>query len=248
MIDRHYFVGVLSRDLPAALATGLVEHWMQVRSDVSTRTLGNAAPGKFVEVLVQTLQFLDSGNYEAKPEVDAFLKSLDNTKANLPEDLRLCAARIARGVYTLRNKRNIAHIGSVDPNVYDLKLLLSGIEWILSELVRTSAGVTASEAGRVIEQVQAPVSVLVEDIGSRRIVLGDVSARSELLILLHSFYPEWTSTTSMRDSLHRRESSGVSKALVALWKAKLVEKDQKAFKLTLRGFAEAERVIIENAM
>lgn len=41
------------------------------------------------------------------------------------------------------------------------------------------------EAGRLIEIVQAPIGTAVEDFGSHKLVLPDLSIREELLLLLY---------------------------------------------------------------
>src|SRR5215472_12773464 len=115
-MDRASLVSALSGLLPRKLAEDLVESYVEVRQDVATKTLGRSAPGKFVETVVQALQQLESGTYETRPPVDAYLKGLES-KATLDDDLRLAMARVARSMYTLRNKRNIAHKGAIDPNL-----------------------------------------------------------------------------------------------------------------------------------
>ena len=50
-------------------------------------------------------------------------------------------------MYTLRNKRNIAHANEVDPNTVDLSLGHQSAGWILAELIRNAAGITMEEAG-----------------------------------------------------------------------------------------------------
>jgi hypothetical protein len=57
---------------------------------------------------------------DQKPNVDEYLNRKAELESKLPEDLRICAARIARAMYTLRNKRNVAHKGQMDPNTIDI--------------------------------------------------------------------------------------------------------------------------------
>src|SRR5438876_438975 len=104
---------------PAPLAESLVKEFMQLRHDVATGTLGRASPGKIVETFVQILQHVETGKHDAQPDVDEYLRKLESRASVLDDGLRVCAARLARAMYTLRNKRNIAHKGKVDPNTYD---------------------------------------------------------------------------------------------------------------------------------
>lgn len=227
--------GVLGPTLAAELAGDLVK----IRRDCTTRTLERAAPGKFVETFVQCLQHIDMGTYDAKPRVDDYLgKEVENT--SLPEGLRICAARVARSMYTLRNKRNIAHKNEVDSNTHDLAFAHQGAAWIASELLRHATGASMQEAGALIELVQAPVGTLIEEIGDTRLVHADVPVRAELLILLHSHYPDTVGVDSVLRSLSRRSAGTVRNRLRDLHSEKLVHGDAKSgYRLTQSGHAAA---------
>jgi len=114
------------------LAEPLVGQFVKVRQDYATKTLERAAPGKFVEIFVQCLQKMATGAFEPKPNVDDYLFRRVESETALPEGLRVCAARIARSIYTLRNKRNIAHNNEVDPNTVDLAFAHQAAAWIMA--------------------------------------------------------------------------------------------------------------------
>ena len=48
-------------------------------------------------------------------------------------------------MYTLRNKRNIAHKNDVDTNTHDLAFAHQGAAWITAELLRHATGVSMQE-------------------------------------------------------------------------------------------------------
>lgn len=227
--------GLLGPTLAADLAGDLIK----IRRDCATRTLERAAPGKFVETFVQCLQQIDTGTYDAKPSVDDYLgKKVENT--SMPEGLRICAARVARSMYTFRNKRNIAHKNDVDTNTHDLAFAHQGAAWITAELLRHATGVSMQEAGALIELVQAPVGTLVEEIGGTRLVHADVPVKTELLILLHSHYPDTVGVDSVLRSLSRRSAGTVRNRLRDLHTEKLAHGDAKAgYRLTQAGHAAA---------
>jgi hypothetical protein len=168
------------------LAEELTADFIKLRRDCATATLERASPGKFVETLVQCLQQLATGAYEAKPNVDGYLSKKVENETSLPEGLRICAARLARSIYALRNKRNIAHKNPIDPNRFDLALAHQGAAWIMAELLRNASVITMHEAGTLIERIQTPVGTLVEEIEGTRLVHAKTSIKGEILILLHS--------------------------------------------------------------
>jgi hypothetical protein len=244
MMDRQNLIQVLAQRLPGELARDAVEEFLQLRQDVATNTLGRTAAGKFVETLVQILQYLETGKHEPSPKVDDYLRKLESRPGLADDGIRLCAARIGRAMYALRNKRNIAHKGNVDPNAYDLAFLFHAAQWVMAELLRVTCGMAMAEAGRLVAQVQAPVAPMVEDFGTRRLVLEAVSVREELLVLLHSHYPSQVATAAVLASLDRRSEKTVRNALRALWRARLVHENGKGgYMLTRTGFTEATAVL-----
>lgn len=233
----------LSQRLDPTLARDLVRDFVELQNDCKTSTLGRSSAGKFVETCVQVLQFLDRGSFDPKPSVDAYLKGLDSAASNLPDDLKHCLARVARGCYTIRNKRSIAHKGFVDPNEYDLRYLYAGAQWILSEITRHGIGTDMATAGKMIEFVQRPVDLITEDFGDRTLVFGRLTIPDEILIILHRFYPESVPLKYIQLSLERRSQSAISNAITGLWRAKFVQANTKTYKLTQTGFAKAVELL-----
>lgn len=245
-MDAKSLENLLGTRLPASLAADLVSQFLQIRQDVASHTLGRAAPGKFVESLVQSLQHLERGSHDKQPNVDDYLRNIESRQTGLPDGLRICTSRVARAMYTLRNKRNILHKGEVDPNEFDLRFLLSGAQWIMAELVREFSGTTMQQAGALVAQIQAPVGALIEDFGSKRMVHAKLSAKDEILVLLHSHYPGAVQLSEIVANLDRRNSEAVKKAVRELWAAKLIEGSATTnYRLTAPGLKRAMTVIAE---
>jgi hypothetical protein len=236
-------IAALATALPSELAEDLVHDFLDIRRDVATGTLGRAAPGKLVETAVQSLQALEnSGTYEKQPNIDGYLRGLESRQSSLPEGLRICATRVGRAMYSLRSKRNIVHKSDIDPSIYDLRFLYAGAQWILTELLSLTQGITGEQAARVVAEVQLPVGELVEVLGDRRIVHGNLKVQDEALVVLMSFYPNIVTVKRVCDSMDRRASSTVRTTLSNLWKAKYVHKPKAGqVVLTQRGLREAIR-------
>lgn len=224
-MDQAGLAAALATTMPQELADDLAAQFIAVRSDVATSTLGRAAPGKFVESVVQAMQAIENGGaYDAHPNVDGYLRSIESRQSPLPDGLRICASRLARAMYALRSKRNIVHKGDVDPSAYDLRLLYAGAQWVLAELLALAQGITGEQAAQLIADVQLPAGELVEVLGDRRLVYGDMTVREEALVLLMSHYPEPVVAATVRSSLDRRSPGSVTNALTKLWHDKLVHR------------------------
>lgn len=239
----------LRKSLPESLSDELVEHFVSIRTDIRTGTVGGSAPGKFVETVVQVLQFMDSGSYETLPKVDQYLKNLESRPSTLSDDLRITLARVSRAMYTMRNKRSIAHKNGIDPNLYDLKILHGSAQWVLSEIVRFSTGIDVEVAGKLVEFIQTPVDRLVEDFGDKRVVLLSGAALEELLVLLRHYYPNSVGTGQIHNDMNRRKPPAISTAIKKAYDQRLIEGSRKSgYILTAWGFQASTDVAIKNAM
>jgi hypothetical protein len=239
-VDESRLKAALSSMISSELAEELVSDFVKLRQDCATGTLERASPGKFVEVFVQVLQFLGQGQYDDKPNVDDYLSKKADHEGAIPEGLRICGARLARAIYALRNKRNIAHKNAIDPNRYDLALAHQGASWIMAELLRNATAISMHEAGALIELIQTPVGTLVEEIDGTRIVHADTSVKGEILILLHSHFPERAPQSSILSALSARSSGSVRNRLGEMRTAKLIHGDNKTgYRLTQSGYQAA---------
>jgi hypothetical protein len=243
-VDENRVASALASLLGSALAADLASEYVKIRSDYATRTFGRTSSGKFVESFVQGLQHIAHGTHDAKPQVDDYLDKRVEKETGLPEGLRVCGARIARSIYTLRNKRNIAHKGEVDPNSFDLAYIHQAASWIVAELLRNASGLSMEEAGALVELIRVPINALVEEIDGTRIVHGKLTIRGELLVLLQSHYPEKISRSDIAISLSRRSTGAVANELRKLLSEKLAHgENQIGYRLTQAGHQAAQSVI-----
>lgn len=225
------------------LAHEIAADFLKLRCDVATGTLERASAGKFVESFVQCLQTMSSGKRFGAPSVDDYLRNRVENDTTLPDGLRLCGSRVARSIYTMRNKRNIAHKGEIDPNRIDLEFTYHGAAWIMAELVRCATGITMEEAGALIELVRAPAGTLVEEIDGVRMVHARVSLRLEMLLLLHSQHPT-PATLAQLVGWTGKSAAGIRSRLSELRKQRLIVGDgKKGFKLTSPGYITASAEI-----
>ena len=226
------------------LANELVIEFIKIRQDCATKTLERASAGKFVETFVQCLQHMATSEYDKKPSVDKYLSNKVESEARIPDGLRVCGSRIARSMYTLRNKRNIAHKGGIDPNSYDLEYLYQSAAWILAEMVREAKSITMEEAGALIDRLRAPIGPLIEEIDGTRLVHANTSLRGKILILLHSCYPYYMSIDEICTAVNSVPNSSVRSRISELkCKGLIFRKPQNGFRLTVPGYNTATEEI-----
>jgi hypothetical protein len=242
-------VGELKKHLPGELAADLVKQFMSIRMDVATETLERSAPGKFVETVVQVLQYLASGTYSKSfktGEVEDFLKNTEARSLNLSQDLKIVLTRVARGMYSLRSKRGIIHKGEVNPNIYDLRYLYSTAQWVLCEITRHVISTDIDTAGKLVEFIQVPASPIVEDFGEKRLVLRAGTAEEEFLTLLLYYYPTPVLVAQINKDMDRRHPSTVSRAITGAYGERLIEGNKIAgYKLTTLGYERALGLVKE---
>jgi hypothetical protein len=244
-VEKDALIDALAKKLPRKLCEDLVNEFVELRQDVATKTLGRSPSGKFIETIVQILQQLETNAHDAQPNIEGYLKNVESRACPLDDGLRIVGARVARGMYALRSKRNILHKGNVDPNTYDLRYLLHGAQWLIAELLRNISGLRMEESGQLIEMVYAPVGQLVQDTGFRKLVLKDkLTPSEELLLLLHSHYGKVMTPAEVFSSMNRRATKPVKNGLTALWKKKLIDgSEMEGWMLTSKGFDEAVKLM-----
>lgn len=222
-LDEQSLAATLSSGLPSELARDLAHEFLEIRIDVATETLGRSAPGKFVETVVQCLQSLERGGaYDQKPDVDRYLRELESRASGLSDDLRICVARLSRSMYAIRSKRSIAHKNQSAAQLYDLRLLYVAAQWVVTELILAISPAGTPPPDRLLEYIQMPVGGLVETLGDRRLVHGEMRVDEEVLVLLMSYFPAPCARAELIESMDRRNPRSVTNSLRKLWLRRLI--------------------------
>lgn len=243
-MNKDDLIKLLSTSLDPTLANDLVIYFIELKNELKIGNIGKTSSGKFVETVVQVLQYLENGSYDSKPSVDSYLSQIESRKVVIDDHLKICCSRIARASYSLRNKRNIAHKTDITASIYDLMFLYSSAQWILSEIVRQVIKSDIDTANKAIEYIQIPIHSIIEDFGDRKLIYGDLNIDEELLILMHTCYPEYLNIDYIRKSLDRRARSSVYSCLKKLWDNKYIIKINGEYKLTQFGYQETNKILL----
>lgn len=109
-------------------------------------------------------------------------------KSVAPESLRVIIPRGLNYLYTLRNKRGIGHVGGdIDANGIDAATMVRVADWCLCELIRVVHNLSLEEALALLDAItERQVPEVWSVVGKKRVLVPDLDARSQTLVLLYS--------------------------------------------------------------
>jgi len=135
--------------------------------------------------------FTSGGNYPAKASkpknFESACKAMENRTA-YPDSARLTIPRILVGLYDVRNRRNVGHVGGdVDANHMDAELVLAMSKWIVAEMVRLFHNTDVKTATDVVDAlVDRTLPVIWEVDGIKRVLNTSLSLADQTMLLLYS--------------------------------------------------------------
>jgi len=174
------------------------------------------------------------------------LERLPKTAGN--ESLRVIVPRTIDFVYTLRNKRDIGHVGGdVDANHTDAAASTQAIDWCIAELIRIFHNLSFEEAQEIVDGLvlrQLPVVWQVG--GKKRVLRTGLSLKEQSLCLLYSDRHTAVASEDLAEWVDvNRVSDYKARVLVPMHRDRLIEYDRgtETVSLSPAGAAAAERLI-----
>lgn len=189
-IDAAQALGQLPQGLRDELTTEFAKITRNYRE--SRWEAAELSGGKFCEIVYTILAgYLNGGSYpdrSRKPRrFDQACKALENADSKYAEAARLTIPRVITGLYDVRNRRGVGHVGGeVDANHMDATFVLHTAQWIMAELVRLFHDTDIPTATAVVNALvdrTIPVVWRVGDI--RRVLDPSFSLRDATLLLLY---------------------------------------------------------------
>lgn len=149
--------------------------------------------GKLAEVLVRVLQEMLTGSHtllgDRLGNFKAECEKLERTpKTSGPDSLRILLPRALSFLYTLRNKRDVGHVGGdVEANEIDALTATRVADWCLSELIRVSHSLPLEDAQALCDAIaERQVPKIWNVLGRRRVLDTSLTYRHQTLLLLYS--------------------------------------------------------------
>ncbi len=209
--------------------------------------------GKFAETLLRYLQeSLTGAHIPFGTKIQNFSDECINLE-RLPksagvESLRILMPRALVFIYTIRNKRDIGHVGGdVEANEIDAATIVRTADWCLSELVRITHSLSLEEAQAILDAIAERQFPAVWSVAGRKRVLDATLTQSEQTLVL--LYSDADTAVPVEDLAAWVEVGRVDnyrgRVLASLHSQRLIEldSDTDCVILSPKGSVEAERIL-----
>jgi hypothetical protein len=218
---------ILNAKYPADLAAALIDSYREIESTYVLRKwkVSELDSGHFVETARRVLELELTGSYTKMADqlskfTDGVLKQYENSVGD--DSYRLLIPRALKSIYNIRNKRGVGHVGGVSPNEMDATYILYTAKWVLAEIVRLASGASTEDTQNAVDEiVERTVSMIWKHGDVTRILDTNLSARSQVLILLCDASPQ--AETKLRRSTEYKNSTDFRKILRKLHAERLIE-------------------------
>ncbi|ULN46485.1 hypothetical protein MI170_24820 [Mycolicibacterium goodii] len=197
--------GFLAAGMPADLVAEVIAAYEEAKTRFHRRDYrpSSVEGARFSEAVFRVLQWAATGTYtplsDNLPKVPTLLGQLAQV-TSADDSVRIHIPRTLQAVYDIRNKRNVAHLGSIEIGLQDSGLVVHILDWVMTELVRLYHNVPAAEAQKIIEDIVKKEVPAIQVIDGFPRLLKDVPGTDHILLLLY-----------------REGAGGVDKAQLCNW-------------------------------
>lgn len=165
-----------------------------------------------------------------------------------PEEviLTLAIPRVADSIYTIRSKKNVVHVKTIDPNVIDSSYCVSACDWMLSEfVVLLFFKADPNEANELINSMLRKKIPTIEEFedGSIVILRKDLSISQEIMLTLYHYHPKRLTSIDVIRSV-KSTFSYINRLLNELEDQRFIHKNGFGYKLTKLGIKYVEDKIL----
>lgn len=230
--SRELSDGFVASGVPLVLVEELMEGFAEAKRRFH---LGDYRPNavegaRFAEAAFRILQWATNPHGEftaigkSLPRVDKMLESFIASTAH--DSVRKHIPRALQMIYTIRNERDVAHLGDgIQPNFQDASLVVNLMGWTLAELVRLYHSLSAEDAQRVVDELVTREVPIIQIVRGFPRVLRDLRAGEHCLVLLYSVGTMGASFEDLRSWVRPAMRGHLRRTLDALVADDLVHRD-----------------------
>lgn len=203
--------------------------------------------GKFAELTMAIVKMIYDKNVNVnRIQFEIFYKDFMNRPKATPEDeiLLLAVPNAAKAMYTIRNKKKVAHIKTINPDFIDSTISSVICDWILAQFVLIKCESNPTEVAKFIDSLIERTIPLIEEFedGSLLILKKDVSFKNQLLLTLYRLNRRATNK-EITNKINVEYPQKLTTTLSNLEKDLLIHKNDHGVKITTLGIKAAENTI-----
>jgi hypothetical protein len=244
--------------IPTQFRNRLIKNYKELKSSFleSKYKLCGLKAGKLCEIIIRYLQHNLTGSFTAfgskiqnfKNECDA----LEQTpRSSGSESFRVLIPRAISFLYTLRNKRDIGHVGGdVDANEIDAIVSLKIADWCISEIIRNVHSLSIEEAQGILDSIaERNIPFIWDVMGKKRVLDNKLSFKYQVLLLLYSNQDIGIPIEDLFDwTEYSRINDFKSRVISPMHKERIIEyeKESKFVFISPKGIKIVEEEIIPN--
>lgn len=241
--------------LPAGLRAELMAEYDKIVRNYRERRWEAAEldGGRFCEVAYSVIAGHVAGdNYPTSASKPSNFKlsceRLEQADRNTySESVRLTIPRVLVGLYDVRNRRGVGHVGGdVDANHMDAEFVIHCAQWVMAEFVRHFHDTTIAEATQVVDALVDRTLPLIWKVGDvTRLLDTELSLADSTLLLLYSASGAITDK-SLAESLEQDRLANYKRVLKRLHAQRHVEYREQDGLVTLspRGAKHVEERVL----
>ena len=244
----------LSSKIDKSIVTELLKEYVETKKswflNDPEKTILHA--GKFSEMTMVAIKNIFDGsviNFN-NIDFDSLYNEIKNSPRSSPttaeeELLYLAIPRVARSLYTIRSKKRVAHIKTLDPNFLDSYYVLNACDWILSSFLLLYHTTDVKKVAMIINSlVERKIPLIQEFEDGGIIVLKPyLDFKWELLIVLYHQNKRVTNS-ELKNILKPKYLQLLTTNLADLEKEKLIHRNREGAIITKLGIQKIETEFI----
>lgn len=157
------------------------------------------------------------------------------------EMLYLVIPQVLKVIFSIRNKKRVAHIKMTNADSIDLEFVITSCNWVMSQLIIIYLNIPFENAiilTNSIMERKIPTIEKFED-GEIMILKKGLKFKEELLLVLYQF-PKRMTREELNIILKPKKSSYISTYLTGLYKEKLIHLNKEGAIINKNGIKEIE--------
>lgn len=201
---------------------------------------------RFSEVCIACLKQLSDPSKKIdinKIQFEKFHMHLRNlSKASAKEEmLYLVIPEVLKAIYTIRNKKRVAHIKMTNADSIDFEFVITACNWVICQLIMIFVKISFEEAIALTNSVIERQMQFIEEFedGAMMIIKQGLKFKEELLLVLY-YFPRRMARQELNGILKPKNSSYISTYLNRLYKERLIHLNKEGAIINKNGIKEIE--------